>query len=87
MQNRHLKKIAELIESVKASNTKAIFYEELVDPKVARIIAEETDAQMLLLHAAHNLSKEEIQSGVTYIEIMKKNLENLKMGLNYKEGE
>lgn len=81
------KKIAELIESVKTSNTKAIFYEELVDPRVAKIVAEETEAEMLLLHAAHNLSKEELESGITYIDIMRKNLESLKTGLNYKEGE
>ena len=79
------KKIAELIESVKGNGTKAIFYEELVDPKVAKIIAEETDAEMLLLHAAHNLSKQEIKEGVTYISIMENNLENLKKGLGYKE--
>ncbi|WP_430885733.1 metal ABC transporter solute-binding protein, Zn/Mn family [Fusibacter sp. JL216-2] len=81
------KKIAKLIEAVRASETRAIFYEELVDPKVARIVAEETEAEMLMLHAAHNVSKEELESGVTYIEIMRSNLENLKIGLNYQGDE
>ncbi len=76
-----------MIEAVRASETRAIFYEELVDPKVARIVAEETEAEMLMLHAAHNVSKEELESGVTYIEIMRSNLENLKIGLNYQGDE
>ncbi len=78
-------KIAELIENLKKAGTHYIFYEELVDPKIARIISEETGAEMLLLHGAHNVSKEERESGITYIEIMQQNLENLKIGLGYHE--
>jgi len=81
------KRIAQLIESIKASGIKAIYYEELVDPKVAKIVAEEADAEMLMLHAAHNLSKEELNSGITYIEIMRNNMESLKKGLVYEGGE
>jgi len=81
------KRIAQLIESIKASGIKSIYYEELVDPKVAKIVAEEADAEMLMLHAAHNLSKKELNSGITYIEIMRNNMENLKKGLVYEGGE
>ncbi len=81
------KRIAELIDFINESHVRAIFYEELVDPRVATVIADETDAQMLMLHAAHNVSKEELESGISYVEIMKQNLENLKIGLGYKEGE
>ncbi len=78
-------KIAALIETLKTTGTKTIFFEELIDPKVARVIAEETGAEMLLLHGAHNVSKEEMASGVTYIGLMEQNLENLKRGLGYRE--
>ncbi len=81
------KRIAELIDFIRESHVRAIFYEELVDPRVATVIADETDAQMLMLHAVHNVSKEELESGASYVEIMKQNLENLKIGLGYKEGE
>lgn len=77
--------ITSLINTVREKKVNAIFYEELIDPKVGRTIVEETGVELLLLHGAHNLSKDEIESGITYIEIMYQNLENLKLGLGYNE--
>ena len=78
-------RIAELIKNIRDTGLNTIFYEELVDPKIARVISEETGAKMVLLHAAHNISKQEIESNVTYIDIMLENLEKLKEGLGYGE--
>lgn len=78
-------RIIELIKTLEQSEIKVIYYEELVDPKVATIISEETGAKMLLLHGAHNISKEELQSNITYVEIMRDNLEKLKEGLGYEQ--
>jgi zinc transport system substrate-binding protein len=75
-------KIAELIKTIKSTGSKAIFYEELIDPKVAKVIAAQTGAKMLLLHGAHNVSKEELNEGITYLSIMRGNLERLKEGLD-----
>ena len=69
-------------DEIKASGAKAVFYEELVDPKVARTIAEETQVKLLLLHSAHNVSREEYENGVTYLDIMWQNVKNLEEGLN-----
>jgi len=77
--------ITSLINKVKETKVNAIYYEELIDPKVARTIIEETGVDMLLLHGVHNISKEELESGITYIDIMYQNLENLKLGLGYNE--
>lgn len=74
--------VMRMIDEIKESGATAVFYEELVDPKVARTIAEETGVKLLLLHSAHNVSREEYQSGVTYLDIMWQNVENLKEGLN-----
>lgn len=76
-------RIAELIKTMKESGLKTIYYEELVDPKVAKVIADQTGAKMLLLHGAHNVSKEELSAGISYIKIMEDNLEKLKQGLGY----
>jgi zinc transport system substrate-binding protein len=76
------KKITELIEKMKTLDSKYIFFEELLEPRVARTIAESTGAKLLLLHGAHNISKEELDKGVTYIEIMEGNLSRLKLALN-----
>ncbi|MBS7525053.1 zinc ABC transporter substrate-binding protein [Fusibacter paucivorans] len=74
-------RIASLIDAIEATHTKAIYYEELISPKVAEVISEETGADMLLLHGAHNVTKEELDAGVTYVSIMYDNLERLKEGL------
>ncbi len=79
------KKIVALIETINETDAKAIFYEELINPKVSRVISEETDIEMLLLHGAHNVTKEEFEAGKSYITFMKENLERLKIGLGYDE--
>jgi zinc transport system substrate-binding protein len=75
-------KIAALVADVRKLGAKYIFYEELVDPRVARTIAAETGAQMLLLNAAHNVSRAELDAGVTFLDIMRDDLANLKIGLS-----
>src|SRR5690554_5450180 len=77
--------ITNLINIIKETNVRAIFYEELIDPKVGRTIVEETGVDLLLLHGTHNVSKDELEKGISYIEIMYQNLENLKLGLGYNE--
>jgi len=68
-----------IIETMKKEDIKAVYYEELSTPKTAFLIAEETGASALLLHSCHTLSKDE--AGETYLTLMQKNLENLKIGL------
>lgn len=74
--------VAQMINEIKANNIPAIYYEELITPKIAQMISEETGAQMLLLHSCHNVSKEDFNNGVTYLSLMEQNVENLKIGLN-----
>lgn len=75
------KRIAALIDAVNNENISVIYYEELVNPRISQVIADETNAQMLMLHAAHNLSKDEFAASVSYLSIMRQNLENLTIGL------
>lgn len=74
--------VAEIIDLVKEKNIPVIYYEEMTDPKVARAIAQETGAEILLMHSCHNLSKDEMNAGKTYISIMRENAENLRKGLS-----
>ncbi len=75
------KDIAKLVNSLKEQNVKAIYYEELVNPKVATILASEADVTMLLLNGMHNVSKEDLDSGKGYLDFMEENLINLTKGL------
>ncbi|QQG52525.1 MAG: zinc ABC transporter substrate-binding protein [Candidatus Falkowbacteria bacterium] len=70
-----------LVDQIKNNNIKYVFYEELSSPKVAETIAQETDTKMLLLNAAHNLSREDLAASKTFLQVMEENLNNLKTGL------
>ena len=74
-------KLAELVKLMRANGLKYVFSEELLSPRSAETIAKETGATVLLLHGAHNISKDDFAGGVTFITLMKKNLENLRTGL------
>lgn len=73
--------VMHVIEEMKEHDIPVIYYEELVDPRIARTIAEEIDCEMLLWHSCHSVTKKELEAGVTYLDLMWKNLENLKVGL------
>jgi len=73
--------LIELSKKLKEHDIKYIFYEELISPKVSEAIARETGAKLLMLHGAHNVTKDEMDRGVTFISLMEQNLNNLKVGL------
>lgn len=77
------RQMSDIAEALKLANTGYIFYEELIEPRAAKVIAEETGASMLMLHAGHNISKEDFEAGVSFIDIMERTLESLKTGLGY----
>ncbi len=77
-----VKDITNMIDVIQAENIPVIYYEELTEPKIAKSIQEQTGVKTLLLHSLHNVSKEEFEQGVSYVSIMKQNIENLKEGLN-----
>ena len=74
--------MAKVISTIEEQSLPAVYYEEFTDPKVANSIAEQTGARPLLLHTVHNVSKEDREAGVTYLDLMRQNLENLRIGLN-----
>lgn len=78
------KDIAKLVEAVKENKAKAIFSEELINPRVANTIASETGVPLLELNGAHNISSQQFKSKTSFIDIMNKNLENLRIGLDCK---
>ena len=73
--------IAFLINKAKTDGIKTILKIELTSDKLAKTIAEETGAKVLTLNAAHNISKEDFESGLTYTDIMETNINVLKEAL------
>lgn len=71
------KKMAEIINYVKENKITTIFTEELIDPKVSKIIADETGCVVKVLSPIEGLSEEQIKNKEDYFSIMEENLENL----------
>lgn len=70
-----------LTELIKKYQLNYIFAEELDNPQLAESLAQEAGVKILLLSSAHNLSKSDLQAGLTYEEIMRNNLKQLSLGL------
>lgn len=76
------KTIAYLINYIKDNNIPYLYYIELSNEKIANTLIEQTGVSKLKLHSVQNVTKEEFDSGATYLSIMRNNLESLKKGLN-----
>lgn len=73
--------VAFLIDKVKNENIPVVFHVELSNGKIANTISEATGAKVLLLHACHNISKADYESGKSYLDLMAGNVDALKEAL------
>ena len=71
-----------LVEKVKSDSIPVLFIIEFSGGETARAVANETGASILTLHSAHNVTREDFDSGITYADIMRQYLEALKTALN-----
>jgi zinc transport system substrate-binding protein len=76
--------LVKLVEQIKKDKIRYVFYEELTSPKIAETIAGETKAKLLLLNAAHNLSRDQFEQGLSFFDILTKDLSNMRVGLECK---
>ena len=68
------KTISFLINKVKQEKIKKIYKIELSNGKIAETVSRDTGAEVLELHSAHNVTAEDFSKGVTYVDLMKRNL-------------
>ena len=76
-----LGKLAELTDLTKKKNVKIIYFEELTSSKVANTLAKEIGAKTEVLNPLEGLTKKEQEQGLDYIDVMKNNLESLKLSI------
>ncbi|WP_435171947.1 metal ABC transporter substrate-binding protein [Paenibacillus glycanilyticus] len=74
--------MAEVVEFAKEHQVQTIFFETLVDPKVAQVVADEIGAATAVLNPLEGLTAEDIKNNLDYIGVMTNNLEALKKALN-----
>jgi len=76
-----LGKLTELTEMTKKKNIKVIYFEEMTSSKVAETLANEIGAKTEVLNPLEGLTKKEQEQGLDYIDVMKNNLESLKLSI------
>lgn len=74
-------RMAEVTKFAKEHKVKYIFFEDLISPKVAQIIAKQAGAKTEMLNPLEGLSQEDIQAGKEYFSVMKDNLIKLQKAL------
>jgi len=74
--------VAFLINKIKAEKIPVVFHIELSNERMADTISRETGAKKLLLHACHNVSRQDFDAGLGYLDFMRQNVKNLREALN-----
>lgn len=77
-----LQRVVSMIKEMKDSGVTAVYYQELIEPYIANTIAEATGGETYLFHSCHNVSKDDLTAGVTYLSLMEQNAVNLEKGLH-----
>ena len=74
--------ITQLMFTIMRERIPVVFYIELSSHQVADILAEQTKVETRLFYTCHNVSADDFAAGLGYLDMMKMNLESLKLALN-----
>lgn len=76
------KTVAYLIDRVREDKIPAVLYMEFSNQKMADVICEDTGCKKLPFYSAHSVSAEQFEQGVSYLDLMRINLNSLKEALS-----
>ena len=79
-------RLAELSQLIIDLNIGYVFSEPFASSQAAQALASETGVKILELNPIGGLTEQEIAAGADYISLMKNNLEQLKVALEYEQG-
>lgn len=74
--------MAAIVRFARRQKVQYIFFETLVNPKLAETLAREVGARTLILNPVEGLTREEEAAGKNYVALMEENLRNLRIGLD-----
>lgn len=74
-------KIIKMNTELKEKSVPVLYTKELLNDNIARKVIEDTNAEICLLHSGHNVSIEDFNNGITFLEIWENNLKALERGL------
>lgn len=75
------KTVAYLIDRVREDKIPAVLYMEFSNQKMADVICEDTGCRKLPFYSVHSVSAEQFEQGVSYLDLMRINLNSLKEAL------
>ena len=75
------KTVAYLIDRVREDKIPAVLYMKFSNQKMADVICEDTGCKKLPFYSAHSVSAEQFEQGVSYLDLMRINLNSLKEAL------
>lgn len=75
------KTVAFLIDHVREEGIPAVLYMEFSNEKMADVICEDTGCKKLPFYSAHSVTAQQFSDGVTYLDLMRMNIETLKEAL------
>ena len=76
------KTVAFLIDKVREEEIPVVFTIEFSNEKMADVICEDTGCRKLRFHSCHNVTAEELENGVSYLQLMGENVTALKEALS-----
>lgn len=76
------KTISYLIDKIKKDNIPVVLHLELSSENISNTLSASTDTKVMEFSSIHNISKDDFDNGLTYVDIMKRNIEVLKEALN-----
>jgi len=74
--------LASVVKTMRREDLHVVFFEEMVNPRLADVLASETGAFTRVLIPAGNLTARRMEQGATFIQVMEENLSSLREGLS-----
>lgn len=76
-----VKKLITLTRQIKQKRLPAIFTEEILSNRLPKAVSAETGVEILPLYSIEHISRKDFEKQVSYVDFMRRNLDNLKRGL------
>ena len=76
-----LKTMTRLTETIEKRDLKSVYCTELSSRNIAKALNGELGVEIIELHSAHNVTLDDFNSGITYVDILYKNVKALERGL------
>lgn len=76
-----LKTMSRLTKTIKSKSVKTVFVTELSSKNIADALKKQFDVSIVELHSAHNVTLDDYNSGISYVDILNKNCTALKEGI------